>query len=77
MFHAFPCLLFCRDEILTKNKFLEEEAKRKAEMVDNGEDDVQQDQQAETDLDDSRQEDDVFYDSDLQEREVEWVLLQL
>ena len=50
---------------------MEEEAKRKADMVDNGEDDVQQDQQAETDLDDSRQEDDVFYDSDLQEREVE------
>ena len=60
----------CRDEILTKNKFLEEEAKRKADMVDS-EDDMQQDEQTEAESDDSRQEDDVFYDSDLQEREVE------
>lgn len=63
---------FARDEILTKNKFLEEEAKRKAEMVDNGEDSsVQQDPQDDSGLDDSQQDDDVFYDSDGNEREEE------
>lgn len=68
-------LIFCyfqRDEILTKNKFLEDEAKRKAEAVENGEDQMQQqDAPEDSDSDDSQQEDDVFYDSDAAEQEEE------
>lgn len=61
-----------RDEILTKNKFLEDEAKRKAEAVENGEDQMQQqDAPEDADSDDSQQEDDVFYDSDAAEQEEE------
>jgi hypothetical protein len=55
--------------VLTKTKFFEEEAKRKAETVDNGEDNVpQQDAPIATNANDS-QEDDVFYDSDADQHE--------
>lgn len=70
--------LFNRDEVLTKNKFLEEEAKRKAEQVDNGEEFsapiLQQDApSAPTSTEDSQQDDDGFYDSDANQDEEEWV----
>lgn len=54
---------FDRDEVLTKNKFLEEEAKRKAEAVDNS------DEVHPVSSEDSQQEDDIFYDSQVEERE--------
>lgn len=52
-----------RDEVLTKNKFLEEEAKRKAEAVDNSE------ETHAVSSEDSQLEDDIFYDSQAEERE--------
>lgn len=61
----------CRDEVLTKNKFLEEEAKRKAEAVENGEESESLQQDAptnESNIDDS-QEDDILYDSEADQRE--------
>lgn len=60
----FRFCLSVRDEVLTKNKFLEEEAKRKAEAVDNSEE-----IHASVSSEDSQQEDDIFYDAQVEERE--------
>lgn len=74
---------FCRDEVLTRNKFLEEEARKKAEAVENGEINfpppMQQPQQKQdapittqpksTVADSSHEDDDIFYDSDLEQPE--------
>lgn len=59
-----------KDEVLTKNKYLEEEAKRKAEAVENGEDKFSQQDAPETsNVEDSQQEDDIFYDSNADQQE--------
>ncbi len=57
--------------MLTKSKFMEEEAKRKADLaVENVDDSSQQDTQNDSDMD-SQQDDDVFYDSDGNDEEEE------
>ncbi|CRL07372.1 CLUMA_CG020349, isoform A [Clunio marinus] len=56
-----------KDEVLTKNKFLEDEAKRNADVVEN-EDDTQQ-SEVESKSEDSQQDDDLFYDSDSSQQE--------
>lgn len=84
IFSLFYCCMRFRDEVLTRNKFLEEEARRKAEAVENGEIDfpapqmqpTQQKQDAPmptqpkpTAADISHEDDDIFYDSDLEQPE--------
>lgn len=56
---------FDRDEVVTKNKFLEEEARRNAEAVQNGEMLVPQARPKSSD------DDDIFYDSATELKE-EW-----
>jgi CTP:phosphocholine cytidylyltransferase-like protein len=80
-----PIFIISRDEVLTRNKFLEEEARRKAEAVEKGEDfpplsqqELPQQLQDSTTVkqlkistvpNDSHEEDDIFYDSDLEQAE--------
>lgn len=59
---------FSRDEVLTKNKYLEDEAKRKAEAVDNGEENLPQDAPVSSN-EQSQPDDDIFYDSDAEQQE--------
>lgn len=56
------CDAFCRDEVLTKNKFFEEEAKRKAESVEKGSEGFPQRDEPISKLDDGQPDDDIFYD---------------
>jgi hypothetical protein len=60
---------FGRDEVLTKNKYLEEEAKRKAESVENGEEKLPQQDEPVASNDESQADDDIFYDSDAEQQE--------
>lgn len=60
---------FLRDEVLTKNKYLEEEAKRKAESVENGEDKLTKQDAPITSNEESQPDDDIFYDSDAEQKE--------
>lgn len=56
-------LLICRDEVLSRNVFFEEEARRKAEAVDNGDESFSEITPAVNYKDkDSSQNDDIFYD---------------
>jgi hypothetical protein len=61
--------LFSRDEVLTKNKYLEEEAKRKAEAVENGEENLPQQDAPVTSNEEPQPDDDIFYDSDAEQQE--------
>jgi len=54
-------LLICRDEVLSRNVFFEEEARRKAEAVDNGDESFSEITPA-VNYKDSSQNDDIFYD---------------
>lgn len=56
-----------RDEVLTKNIFLEEEAKREAEAVENEE--KMPEHKTESTYEDAQQEDDIFYDSKAEQQE--------
>lgn len=49
----------CRDEIITRSKFLEEEAKRKAT-----EDEPDRDSDSDNSSEESDSDDDIFYDSE-------------
>lgn len=66
---SFSSFLFSRDEVLTKNKYLEEEAKRKAEAVENGEENLPQQDAPVTSNEESQPDDDIFYDSDAEQQE--------
>lgn len=50
-----------RDEVISKTKYLEEEAKNNADLEDTDELQIQDESESE---DDSKADDDVFYDSD-------------
>ena len=54
---------------MTKNKYLEEEAKRKAEAVENGEDNLPQQAAPATTSNESQPDEDIFYDSDAEQQE--------
>jgi hypothetical protein len=71
LFFSFSRFLLSRDEVLTKNKYLEEEAKRKAEAVDNGEENLPQQDAPVTNNEESQSQpdDDIFYDSDTEQQE--------
>lgn len=53
------CVFFCRDEIISKTKYLEAEAKRTADLEDTDELQIQDESEGE-----DAPEDDVFYDSE-------------
>lgn len=63
-------VLISRDEVISKTKYLEEEAKKNADLEDTDELQIQDD--ADSD-DDSKSEDDVFYDSDDNDMDEEYV----
>lgn len=58
-----------RDEVLTKNIFLEQEAKREAEAVENGEKLPDEHKNTKSTDEESQQDDDIFYDSKAEQQE--------
>lgn len=61
---------YWRDDVISKTKQLEEEAKRKATEDDDSD-------EPESTSEDSGLDDDVFYDSDVSGQEEEWVIIAL
>lgn len=65
-------LFFHRDEVLSKNKYLEDEARRKAESVER-EQNLSRSKAANAGATPEAQDDEIFYDSDAEKQPEEWV----
>lgn len=69
MIQFFSLFAHLRDEVLTKNIFLEDEAKRKAEIIGNSGEKLLEQESPSASVEDSQQDDDIFYDSQVEEKE--------